>query len=191
MRAGRSSWIRLVVCAAVAAALALPMGASTAVAKDKDVLVLSCFGVQMTQGRTGMLNINIERWSDDAEAETLKTVLVEKDEDALLRALKKLPRAGSMRFSTGGVGWEIRFARHFPLPNGGQAIFIATDRHIGYREAATSGRSMDYAFTLAEIHLDKKGGTEGQGKLAGMAKVPTTPRRRTSRSRTTDKSRSA
>ena len=168
------SWMtfRIAICAAAVAVLALPLGASSAAAKDKNLLVLNCFSVSMQQGRSGMLEIGIERWSDDAEAEKLATVLVEKSEDDLLKAVQDIkPRAGFMRYVSGGVGWDIQFARLHPLPEGGRKIIIATDRHVGFREARNDGRSMDYQFTLAEIRLDKKGGMAGEGKLAVATKV--------------------
>jgi len=164
--------IRRLMLVGLTAALVAPLAASTATAKDKNILRLNCFSVAMQAGATGMLDIGIERWSTEAEAEQLKTVLVEKSEDSLLKALQKLkPRAGWGRFQMGGAAWDIQFAREFALPDGSRRIFLATDRHIGFREARNDGRSMDYEFTLAEIHLDKKGGMEGEGKLVGAAKV--------------------
>jgi hypothetical protein len=163
--------IRTLALAALGAAAVVSLGPSTA-AGDDVVLRLNCFGVAMAQGRTGMIDIGIERWSNEAEAQTLRTVLVEKKEGDLLKALKKLrPRAGYMRFNMGGTGWDIDFARMFLEPDGSRKIVIATDRHIGFAEARNDGRSMDYEFTVVEIRLNKNGGMEGEGKAAGAAKV--------------------
>ena len=60
---------------AVAAALALPMAVSTALAKDDAILRLRAFAIDMNNSRTGSIDIVIERWSTPEEASNLKAVL--------------------------------------------------------------------------------------------------------------------
>jgi hypothetical protein len=152
-------------------ALVAPMLASTAAAKDKTILLLNCFAVQMDNGRTGTIEIGIERWSDPGELDTLKTVLVEQGTDKLLKAVQKLkPRAGFVR-TPNSLGWDVHFARQAPLPGGGTRVVIVTDRPISGIEAIRNDRSMDYEFQLAEIHLDKDGGSKGSGTYVGAGKV--------------------
>ena len=45
----------------VAAALALPIGASSALAKDEAILRLRAFAIDMNRSRTGSIDIVIER----------------------------------------------------------------------------------------------------------------------------------
>ena len=42
--------------------------------------------------------------------------------------------------------------------DGGRRIVLATNRRVSFREASNNTRSMQYQFTLIEIHLDKNGG---------------------------------
>ncbi|MGB5675475.1 MAG: hypothetical protein WBO43_13095 [Gemmatimonadota bacterium] len=152
-------------------ALVMPMLVSTTAAKDKTILFLDCFAVQMDGGRTGSIEIGIERWSEPGELDTLKTVLVEQGTDKLLKAVQKLkPRAGFVR-TPNSLGWDVHFARQTPLPGGGTRVVIVTDRPINGLEAMRGGRSMDYEFQLAEIHLDKDGGAKGEGTYVGAGKV--------------------
>jgi hypothetical protein len=46
---------------------------------------------------------------------------------------------------------------------------LATDRRVAFREAFSETRSMQYQFTLVELHFDKDG--KGEGKLVPAAKV--------------------
>jgi hypothetical protein len=67
------------------------------------------------------------------------------------------------------LGHDIRYAWQTPLPEGGRRIVIVTDRYIGFAEARNQPRSIDYPFTLIEIHVDKDG--KGEGKFAVATKI--------------------
>jgi hypothetical protein len=54
-------------------------------------------------------------------------------------------------------------------PKGGRNIIIATDRKVGFQEAAADYRSMDYPFELIQMKLDKDG--RGAGKLSFTTKI--------------------
>jgi len=146
-------------------------GARVTSADDKAVLRLRAFAVNLNstgRANTGTLDINIERWSTPEEAARLRDILTEKGEDALLEAVQKLPRMGSIA-RTGNLGWDIRFAQQIPAAGGGRRIVIATDRPMSFFEAANQTRSADYAFTLAEVRLGPDG--KGEGKLVPAAKI--------------------
>jgi hypothetical protein len=123
-------------------------------------LHLSAFAVNMSGvGRGGgasSVDIQIDRWSTDEERQGLIGVFVEKGPKNLLSALQKTKRVGYMRLPT-SIGYDLHYARQFPLDEGGNRIILATDRHIEYWEARNAGRSMDYPFTLVEIRLKKDG----------------------------------
>ena len=122
-------------------------------------------------GRTGMtqLQITVERWSDDAERDRLRDALIEKGDDALLKAVQKIkPRAGFIRTNT-SLGWDIQYARRTELPEGGHRVVFATDRPMNFGEVARNARSADYDFMLAEFHIKADG--KGEGKLVPRAKI--------------------
>ena len=154
---------------ALAAALALPMTASTALAKDEAILRLRAFAIDMNRSRTGTIDIVIERWSTDEEVASLRGVLIEKGGDNLLPALQKIkPRCGLTRTSN-SLGWDLYFARETPMADGTRKIVVATDRPMSFWEVRNAGRSTDYEFSLAEIRLPAEG--KGQGKAIPMAKL--------------------
>jgi len=156
---------------AVAPVMTAHMTSAAVAARKKPELTLHAFAVNMTApgALAGTLDIVIERWSTDQEREQLRVALIEKGPDALLAALQKIkPRAGYIRSGT-RLGWDIHYARLQPFGNGGQRVFVATDRPMSFWELRNKPRSVEYEFTLAEIRLTKDG--KGEGKLVPAAKV--------------------
>jgi hypothetical protein len=116
----------------------------------------------------GVIEIGIEHWSTDADRDRLLTVLWEKGSDALLSELQKMPRVGYIR-NPSSVGYDLHYARKSPTGDGAERIVLATDRPIGFWEAANQPRSVDYPFTVVEIRLGPDG--KGEGKLSLATKI--------------------
>jgi len=131
-----------------------------------------------TPGPTGtaVVEISVTRWSPEAEQDRLLKALAEKGPEKLLETLRDLPRAGFIR-TPGNIGYDLRFARKTPLEEGGEQIVIVTDRPIGIWEAVNRPRTIDYPFTLIELHLDNKG--NGEGKISLATKIVYDKRRHT------------
>jgi hypothetical protein len=112
---------------------------------------------------TARVDITIERWSTPQERNDLIVALKEQGPEKLLDKLRSLKPVG--RISTPGeVGHELRYASEERGNDGRRRIFIATDRPVGFWEAATQPRLSQYPFTFIELRLDSKG--EGEGKLS-------------------------
>jgi hypothetical protein len=116
----------------------------------------------------GTVEINVERWSTDAERDGVASVLMEKGPEKLLDTLQSLRRVGYIR-TPNSIGYDLHFARKVPLPEGGERIVIATDRYISFWEASRRPRSIDYPFTVIEMRLNADG--EGEGKMSIATKV--------------------
>jgi hypothetical protein len=112
--------------------------------------------------------MDINRWSTEAERKALMDVFLQKGPDKLLSALQKQQPVGFIRLPS-TVGYDLRYAREVPLPEGGRRILVATDRRIGFAEARNQPRSIDYPFTLIEIRADKDG--NGEGKMSVATKI--------------------
>jgi hypothetical protein len=145
-----------------------------------DQLEITAFAVNMSNIATGanaVVDIRINQWSTDEERERLIATMLEKGQDQLLRELTRTPIKG--RFRIPGIqgpdphqlrlGHDLHYAWQTPLPDGGRRIVIATDRYIGFREAANQPRTTDYPFTLFEIRVNKEG--KGEGKMAVATKI--------------------
>src|SRR5207249_1204532 len=92
----------------------------------------------------------------------------EQGPDKLLDALQKTPRVGYIR-TPNSIGYDLHFARKTPMPDGGERVVIATDRYISFWEAANRPRTIDYPFTVIEMHINANG--EGEGKMSLAARI--------------------
>jgi hypothetical protein len=137
--------------------------------KSQPVETLTAFAASMQSGKSGVVNITINRWSTEEERDRLIAALQEGGESELLKQLEAIrPPVGFMR-TPNSIGYDLYYARQTPLPDGGRRIVVATNRRIAMGEAFHNTRSMQYQVTVAEIHLDKDG--KGDGKLVPAAKV--------------------
>lgn len=116
----------------------------------------------------GEVEIVVNRYSPEADATRIVTVLLEKGPEALLEHVQKMPRIGYIR-TPGRIGYDLRFARKVPGEDGGEQIAIMTDRYINFWEAANRPRTIDYPFTVIELRMNKDG--EGEGKLSLYTKI--------------------
>jgi hypothetical protein len=117
---------------------------------------------------TTPISIVISRWSTDAERDALVNALQEKGPDAVLDKLKDMPRAGSIA-GPGSVGQEVHFARRIPGPGNSERVVLITDRPMSLWEMRSGARTVEYPFTLVELHVGPNG--KGEGKASVATKV--------------------
>jgi hypothetical protein len=146
-----------------------------------DKVVITGFALSMSNVATGAnqsIQIMINKWSSPAQRKLLIDTFMEKKQDGLEDALQKQPEMGRFNFpgymgpdpnNTMRLGTDIRYARSESLPDGGRKIVIITPRVIGFAEARNQPRTVDYPFSLFEMHFDKDG--KGQGKLAYATQI--------------------
>jgi hypothetical protein len=132
------------------------------------------FAINMNGGRsTATVDFVIDGWSTIAQRDSLLSILKEQKDvfranEQLVRALQKQPKVGYIR-TTNTLAWDLHYARQMPLPDGGRAIVLATDRPIAFAEARNQTRTMDYPFTIVQIQLDKA--DKGAGKILAGTKL--------------------
>jgi hypothetical protein len=157
----------VMVCIAI---LAVAAGTLVVKAMALERYVALAVNLGGTPGRTGAgtVEITIDNWSTDAQRDQLMKVLIEKGPEKLLDTLQKMPRVGSIR-TPNSIGYDLHYARKNPLDEGGDQIVLATDRYIGFWEAANRPRTVDYPFTLIEMRVGKDG--VGEGKMSLFTKI--------------------
>jgi hypothetical protein len=128
----------------------------------------TAMAVNMSRGGAGAVEIVVNRWSTEAERGKLMSTLMDQGDEKLLSVLQDMPRVGYFR-TPNSVGYDIHYAHREPMPEGGERVVLATDRRIGFWEAANQPRSIDYPFTIIELRLNKDG--EGEGKMSLATKV--------------------
>jgi len=156
----------------VAASVALLAGAAAPAAQVKPLAArFSATTVNMDPSGEP-LKIDILRWSERAERESLLAAFGQGDEP-LLKALQDAPTIGYI-WTSGSLGYALRFAHRIALPDGGERILLATDRRLGAWDrrpwaAAGTAPPADYAFTLIELRLNRDG--QGEGKMSLAARI--------------------
>jgi hypothetical protein len=163
---------RAAMAAALTAGLAAASTSTLTLAQTKGTPErFTALAVNMSNvGRSGAntIEIAVDRWSTDAERDRLLTTLMERGADKLLDVLREMRRVGYIR-SPNSLGYDLHYARRTPLPDGGERVVLATDRPVGFWEAVNRPRSIDYPFTIIELHLNADG--EGEGKLSIATKI--------------------
>jgi hypothetical protein len=114
------------------------------------------------------VEITVNRFTSDAARDRLMATFREKGASGLLKALQAEPPVGSIR-APGSLSYDLRYARQLPGEEGGRRIVLATDRPVGFSEAANNAQTLDYPFTLIELRLDKD--SKGEGKLSVATKL--------------------
>ena len=155
----------VIATAALAALLSTPTAAQNPQEK------FTGFAINLN-GRTGtqVVDFTIERWSTDAEREKLLSIIVGKKDPTqpLLDALQDMKKVGYIKTQT-TLAWDLRYAREFKGEDGGRRIVLATDRPIAFAEARNQTRTMDYPFTIIEIHLNNE--NKGEGRILAGTKI--------------------
>ena len=116
----------------------------------------------------GQLLIRITRWTSPDERQMLVSTLVENGPNALLKSLQKTKPVGSIR-TPDSLAYDLHYSRETTIPGGGRRIVLATDRPIGFWEAANQPRTIDYPFTVVQMEIGADG--KGRGTLSYATKI--------------------
>jgi hypothetical protein len=160
----------------VALALVAPLVAQQSAAPTKkDPLRFRAFNVSMPTGMSGVTEIIVERWTTPAERQSLLGLVATSKpgrggQQKLLEALQDVePRAGYMR-TPNSLGWDIKYAYEFKMPDGSRQIVIATDKPVSFAGAMDPG-AQDHPFTLIEMRMKPDG--EGEGRMLAASSIAT------------------
>jgi hypothetical protein len=140
------------------------------------LLLTSVLGLAQTQGTpeeftavaiasdefgsgAGTVIMRITRWSTEAERMRLVNTLQSKGSSELLDELQEMRPVGTIR-TPDSLAYDLRYAHETRGEDGGRQIVIATDRPIGFWEAANNSRTLDYPFTVIQMQM----GADGKGK---------------------------
>lgn len=116
------------------------------------------------------VNIDLIRWSTDAERERLISVLAWYGEREMPGSL---PTIGYV-WTSESAGYSVRYAHRVAAPDGSQRVILMTDRPIGgspqsWKPVGATVATQDYPFTVIELRLNKAG--QGEGKTSITHKI--------------------
>jgi hypothetical protein len=84
--------------------------------------------VDLNTGRTGPVEMDVRRWSTEAERATLVQTLFKKGSDELLDTLRDMRPVGRI-YTPGSIGYELRYAEQRSCPTvAGQSSSPPTGR---------------------------------------------------------------
>ncbi len=132
--------------------LAVSSGVIAQTLGEKEEFTAVAIANNNIQSGAGTVLISIDRWSTSAERDKLVSTLVNKGPRALLDALQDTRPVGRIR-TPDSLGYDLHYAFQTPGEDGGRRIVIATDRPIGFWEAYNQPRTVDYPFTIVEMHI--------------------------------------
>jgi hypothetical protein len=154
-----------------AALLCLPSSSPTVRAQTKGLslpLHLTAVAQDLDRGLSTQIRITVDRWSTDAVRDKLLNVLMNQGAEKLLSALQDAPKVGTIGTPT-SLAWDLHYARETPGEDGGNRIVLGTDRPIAFSEQWNASRTLEYPFTVVELHLNDD--AEGEGTMSYATKV--------------------
>jgi len=161
--------VKLYAAMVIASALlAVSSGVIAQTHGEKEEFTAVAIANNNIQSGAGTVLISIDRWSTSAERDQLVSTLMNKGPRALLDALQDTRPVGRIR-TPDSLGYDLHYAFQTPGEDGGRRIVIATDRPIGFWEAYNQPRTVDYPFTIVEMHIGSDG--RGTGTLSEFTKV--------------------
>jgi hypothetical protein len=157
----------LVGLTAVACLSASGIGATPADPVDRFTAFAINMG-DMTRAATAMIDIDISRWSTDAERDRLAAAIDQKRPDRMVSVLRDLPRVGVLH-SPGAVGIPFYYGRKLVAPDKTEQILLITERPIDFQYAWSRPGVGNYPFMTVEMRLNAKG--EGDGKISLATRI--------------------
>jgi hypothetical protein len=156
--------MRSLIAAVALSTLALAAAAQTNGQPER----FTATAMNLDTGRAQTVDLMVSRWSSDRDRDRLLARLMEKGPEKLLDTLQKMPKVGYIK-TPESLAYDLHYARKAPLPDGGERVVMATDRPMRFCEVANQTRSVDYPFTVIELHVNADG--EGEGTLSVATKI--------------------
>jgi hypothetical protein len=117
-------------------------------------------GTSTQLGRMIDVNIYIEAYSTPDDRKTLIDAFKRRGQDGLVDALQDMKTKGRVRFSSGGVGNDVKYIIELPSKEG-RKLRIITDRWLSFTELYNSNRIADYNVGAIELNLTPDGKGSG------------------------------
>lgn len=117
-------------------------------------------GTSTQLGRMIDVNIYIEAYSTPDDRKALIDAFKRRGQDGLVDALQDMKTKGRVRFSSGGVGNDVKYIIELPSKNG-RRLRLITDRWLSFRELYNSNRIADYNVGAIELNLTPDGKGSG------------------------------
>jgi hypothetical protein len=165
---GRALGVMVGLCFVLVTAFAPGAAGQAATIKTPEHFSATASGQSgMFSGKSVLLNIYVNDYTSDEDAQELADRLNNDGSDALLSVIQKMKSRGNVAV-TGYTDWRVPVVRQSPTEKG-RRIVLFSGRPTGFYEASAAPQSGTYAFGLLVLNLNDKG--EGDGQLYGACQV--------------------
>jgi hypothetical protein len=130
----------------------------------------SALAVNLGEGtlQTMLVDVSVERWSDEAEQANYLEILRTQGALALFEAFRGAGRAGHLSMP-GRVELDVEYAVSVLRADGSRRVLLVGYRNIGLHERGNNTSRSRFPFLAIELRLKPKG--DGDGVLALQADV--------------------
>jgi hypothetical protein len=154
--------LRNKLCAALALGCLLGIGTNVN-AQERMTIQATAMGTSTQLGKIYNVNIMIEQFSTPEDRKALIDAFKRSGQDGLVSVLEDMKQKGRIRFSSGGVGNDIKYIMEMPAEKGHRRLRLVTDRTLAFGELYQGTRSRDY--TVGAIELDLTPDGKGSGTV--------------------------
>src|SRR3954447_2893413 len=137
-------------------------------AQGRMTIQATAMGTSTQLGRIYDVNIYIEKYSTADDRQTLIAAFKRAGQDGLIDALEDMKPKGRVRFSSGGVGNDVKYIIELPSEKG-RKLRLITDRNLAFGELYNGTRSRDYSVGAIELVLTPDG--KGSGTVLPACKL--------------------
>ena len=160
---------KVIRCVCIVCFLHLLAGFGTLQAQERTTIQATAMGTSTQLGKMYDINIIIEQFSTTEDRKTLIDAFKRSGQDGLVNVLEDMKPKGRIRFSSGGVGNDIKYIIELPADKGHRRLRLVTDRTLAFAELYQGTRSRDY--TVGAIELDLTPDGKGSGTVLPACKL--------------------
>ena len=162
---------RLLGTASVVFLFSCLAGIGTARAQGRMTILATARGTSTQMGKLYDVTIIIENISTPDDRKALIDAFQRSGQNGLVDVLQDMKPKGRVRFSSGGVGNDVKYITELPSQNG-RRLRLVTDRNLAFGELYHGTRSRDYSVGALELILTPDGkGSSGKVLPACKLKV--------------------
>ena len=137
-------------------------------AQERMTIQATAIGTSTQLGKIYDVNIIIEQFSTPDDQKSLIDAFKRSGQDGLADVLEDMKPKGRVRFSSGGVGNDVKYIIELPSENG-RRFRLVTDRNLAFAELYSGTRSRDYSVGAIELVLTPDG--KGSGTVLPACKL--------------------
>jgi hypothetical protein len=141
---------------------------TTAGAQGRMTIQATAMGTSTQMGKVYNVTIIIEQFSTQDDRKALIDAFASSGQDGLVNVLQDMKPKGRVRFSSGGVGNDVKYIIELPSQKG-RLFRLVTDRSLAFAELYSGTRSRDYSVGAIELVLTADG--KGSGTVLPACKL--------------------